>query len=215
MIESEVTILAVGLVFILSLFPINAVELTFELPDNAKQCFHEEITEKGIKCTVEFQVITGGHYDVDMTLEAPNGQNLYKDVKKQYDSFEWTTDQTGIYTVCFSNEFSTFSHKLVYMDFRVGEEKPLPNLSDHATAMTQMESSSVQIHENLNSIIDYQTHHRLQESQDRKRAEDLNERVLYWSIGETVIILLIGIGQVVVLKNFFSEKKPSQMNAHM
>lgn len=194
----------------------GGVELSFELPDNAKQCFYEEIKEKGVKCTVEFQVITGGHYDVDMTLEAPNGQILYKDVKKQYDNFEWTTDQAGVYTVCFSNEFSTFSHKLVYMDFRVGEEKSLPNMSsEHATVMTLMESTSIQIHENLNSVVDYQTHHRLQEAQDRKRAEDLNERVFYWSVGEAIGILVIVFVQVMVLKNFFAERKPSQMNAHM
>uniref|UniRef100_T1JHC9 GOLD domain-containing protein n=1 Tax=Strigamia maritima TaxID=126957 RepID=T1JHC9_STRMM len=202
------------LVINLSLFRVLAVELTFELPDNAKQCFHEEILEKNIKCTIEFQVVTGGNYDVDMSLEAPNGQILYTDIKKQYDSFTWTVDHTGIYTVCFSNEFSTFSHKLVYMDIQIGEEKPLPGIGDHATAMTQLESSSVQIHENLNTVVDYQTHHRLQEAHDRKRAEDLNERVLYWSIGETFLILLIGVGQVVVLKNFFAEKKPSQLNAH-
>lgn len=32
-----------------------AVELTFELPDNAKQCFHEDIRQ-GVDSTVEFQV---------------------------------------------------------------------------------------------------------------------------------------------------------------
>lgn len=213
--KKSVDFLAKALAILLSLSAALAVELTFELPDNAKQCFHEEILEKGVKCTVEFQVVTGGHYDVDMSLEAPNGQMLYKDIKKQYDNFQWTADQTGIYTICFSNEFSTFSHKLVYMDLQIGDEKPLPGLGDHATAMTQMESSSAQIHENLNTIVDYQTHHRLQEAQDRKRAEDLNERVLYWSIGETFLILVIGVGQVMVLKNFFSEKKPSQLNAHM
>lgn len=212
--DSRTMILRVLLMVVaLGLFhSVLAVELTFELPDNAVQCFHEEIAERGLKCTVEFQVVTGGHYDVDMTLEAPNGQILYKDIKKQYDTFQWTTDQTGTYTVCFSNEFSTFSHKLVYMDFQVGDEKPLPGIGEHATAMTQMESSSAQLHENLNAIVDYQTHHRLQEAHDRKRAEDLNERVFYWSIGETVVILVIGIGQVMVLKNFFAEKKPSQYN---
>lgn len=203
------------LLLLIGLPGVLGVELTFELPDNAVQCFHEEIAEKGVKCTVEFQVVTGGHYDVDMTLEAPNGQTLYKDIKKQYDTFQWTADQAGTYTVCFSNEFSTFSHKLVYMDFQVGDEKPLPGIGEHATAMTQMESSSAQIHENLNAIVDYQTHHRLQEAHDRKRAEDLNERVFYWSIGETMVILVIGVGQVMVLKNFFAEKRPSQINAHM
>ena len=33
----------------------NAVELTFELPDNAKECFFEVI-EKGTEATLEFQV---------------------------------------------------------------------------------------------------------------------------------------------------------------
>ena len=32
-----------------------AVELTFELPDNAKECFHEEIKE-GVESNLEFQV---------------------------------------------------------------------------------------------------------------------------------------------------------------
>ena len=58
--------------------------------------------------------------------------------KKQYDSFTWTADVTGEYRACFSNEFSTFSHKLVYVDFQVGEEEPLPGVGDHLTAMTQV-----------------------------------------------------------------------------
>jgi protein ERP2 len=33
----------------------NSVELTFELPDSAKECFYEVI-EKGTQATVEFQV---------------------------------------------------------------------------------------------------------------------------------------------------------------
>lgn len=45
---------------------------------------------------------------------------------------------TGIYKVCFSNEFSTFSHKLVYMEFNVGPETPLPGIGDHATVLTQV-----------------------------------------------------------------------------
>lgn len=71
-----------------------------------------------------------------------------------------------------------------------------------------MESSSQKIHEDLNSVIDFQTHHRLREAQGRKRAEELNERVLMWAFGETFGILIITIGQVMILKNFFADKKP-------
>ena len=80
----------------------------------------------------------GGNYDVDMALTAPNGQQLYKDTKKQYDSFTWTTDKKGEYKFCFSNEFSTFTHKVVYFDFQVGEEKPIFEGESHDTAMTQV-----------------------------------------------------------------------------
>lgn len=84
------------------------------------------------------QVVTGGHYDVDCVLENPKGQPIYQGIKKQFDSHTFTADVHGVYTVCFSNEFSTFSHKLVYMDFQVGEEPPLPGVGEHLTAMTKV-----------------------------------------------------------------------------
>ena len=80
-------------------------------------------------------MVTGGHYDVDVVLTDPTRNVLYKQIKKQYDSHTWTAAKTGIllllvnnkflmlstgeYIACFSNEFSTFSHKLVYIDFQV------------------------------------------------------------------------------------------------
>jgi len=187
-----------------------SVELTFELPDSAKQCFFQEI-EEGVESTIEFQVVTGGHYDVDVLLMDPKKNVIYKQVKKQYDSYTWTAAMTGEVSVCFSNEFSTFSHKLVYMDFQVGDEAPLPGIGEHLTAMTQLETSAQEVHENLNGIIDYQTHHRLRETQGRKRGEDLNERVMIWSVFVTLSMIIVGISQVMVLKSFFSEKRPSQM----
>lgn len=72
----------------------------------------------------------------------------------------------------------------------------------------QLESSAQDIHNALSTIIDYQTHHRLRESQGRKRAEDLNERVLWWSVLETLAVITIALGQVFVLRNFFTEKRP-------
>jgi len=200
-------------IYIASLVSLTgSVELTFELPDSAKECFHE-IIEKDTDATVEFQVVTGGHYDVDVEIRDPMKNVLYKEVKKQYDSFQWKADRTGEYIACFSNEFSTFSHKLVYIDFQVGDEEPLPGLEHQMEPLTQMETSSREVHENLNSVIDFQTHHRLRETQGRKRGEDLNERIMIWSVFVTVAIFTVGFGQVFVLKSFFSDKKPSQMYA--
>ncbi|KOX75785.1 Transmembrane emp24 domain-containing protein 7 [Melipona quadrifasciata] len=174
----------------------GGVELSFELPDNAKQCFYQEI-EMNETAMLEFQVVTGGQYDVDVILEAPNKEVIYRQIKTQFDSHQFTASMSGAYKACFSNEFS-------YMDFRVGEQYPL---GEHVTVMTQMESSAQEIHKNLNNILDYQTHHRLREAQGRKRAEDLNTRVLVWSVMETLTILIISVGQVFILRTFFTERK--------
>ena len=98
------------------------------------------------------------------------------------------------------------------MDFSLAEEgNPLPGVNEHQTVLTQMELTAQEIHKSLNAILDFQTHHRLREAQGRKRGEDLNERVLWFSIVETSAILVIAISSVVVLRSFFSEKRPSQM----
>ena len=162
------TVLTV-LTVLLHLGAVTSVELTFELPDSAKECFHE-IIEKDVESTLEFQVsqslrertcqhlffqvVTGGHYDVDVILTDPMRKVLYKQVKKQYDSFTWTAEKTGEYVACFSNEFSTFSHKLVYIDFQVsgqvvgqedvtcvcqvGDEDPLPGMEAATGPLTQV-----------------------------------------------------------------------------
>ena len=185
----------------------KATELTFELEDNARQCFHE-IVKKGIKTTLEYQVISGGQYDVDVIMTGPNGNTIYDERKKQYDSHTFTAEKDGEYVFCFSNEFSTFTHKVIYFDFQAGDEEPKwKSIGGENTALTSLEMSSVTMHESLKVVVDYQTHHRLREAQARDRAEYLNERVQYWSIGESVLIVILSIGQVFVLRRFFAEKR--------
>uniref|UniRef100_A0A0L8GJP4 GOLD domain-containing protein n=1 Tax=Octopus bimaculoides TaxID=37653 RepID=A0A0L8GJP4_OCTBM len=207
--STSMFVFVTGLLCLFNVHTVLSGELTFELPDNERMCFFESIKE-GLKSTLEFQVITGGSYDVDMELSAPSGQILYKDTKKQYDTFTWTADQTGVYKFCFSNEFSTFSHKVVYFDFQVGDKPPLTaEIDSHATALTLMEQTSVNTHAQLNTIADYQTHFKLRESSGRAFAEFLNERVFFWSICETVAVIVVGIGQIIVLHSFFTDKRPA------
>lgn len=188
---------------------VHAVEFTFDLADGAEDCFYEEI-KRNTTAYLEFQVSAGGQLDVDVTLKDAQGRIIYEQQKATFDSHQFVAETTGVYQACFSNKFSTFSHKFVYVDFQVGDEPALPGVDDHATVLTQMETSSQSIHKSLNDILDAQTHHRLREAQGRKRAEELNERVMWWSCAETAAVLVIGIVQILVLRNFFSDRKPSQ-----
>jgi len=71
-------ILFVSIIFLFK--QIGANELTFELPDNAKECFLENL-KVGSKFVLEFQVVTGGNYDVDLELKSPSGKFYIKKEK--------------------------------------------------------------------------------------------------------------------------------------
>uniref|UniRef100_A0A669EIX9 isocitrate dehydrogenase (NADP(+)) n=2 Tax=Oreochromis niloticus TaxID=8128 RepID=A0A669EIX9_ORENI len=129
--------LSLTCLLLLNAFVVSGTEITFELPDNDKQCFYEEL-EKDVKFDIDFQVISGGNYDVDCFVTDPHNSALYNEKKKQYDSFSHTTTMKGVYKVCFSNEFSTFTHKVVYLDFRHGNEEPILDSMKRSTALTQV-----------------------------------------------------------------------------
>jgi protein ERP2 len=83
-------------------------------------------------------------------------------------------------------------------------------LIETRTQFLQMETSSMEIHRKLSKIIDYQTHHRLREASNRNRAENLNQTVFWWCLTETCVIVITMLGQVFIVKNFFSDNRPHQ-----
>lgn len=76
-----------------------------------------------------------------------------------------------------------------------------------------METSVEKIHLSLEKTIDFQTHHRLREASDRIQAEDLQERVQWWSFGQFFLIILVSIGTVLLLRSFFPDRRDSSRHA--
>lgn len=89
-----------------------ATEFTFDLADNAEECFYESI-QSNVPCTFEFQasvlikksvnyhseisvfftgqVVSGGQLDVDVIVQGPNKNVLYKELRKEYDMYAFNT----------------------------------------------------------------------------------------------------------------------------
>ena len=56
-------------------------------------------------------MLRGGLQDIDVTMESPNKKLLYRGEKAVMDRFDFETSW-GLYTICFSNEFSNIIHKV-------------------------------------------------------------------------------------------------------
>lgn len=178
--------------------------LTFELPDNEKMCFHEDF-EGSKKYIFEFRVLSGGNNDVDARVQSPNGIVLYDVIKQQTGVYSFDISW-GTYTFCFSNEFSSYTHKIVYFEIRPEEQKPLAveGGKKAPSANTQLEESMETIHTHSTQVMTFQKRYRLNEANGRYQAEELNQRVQWWSLAQSVIILFTGLGEIFILKRFFS-----------
>ncbi|CAH8615243.1 unnamed protein product [Schistosoma guineensis] len=176
--------------------------LTFELEDRSSQCFYEEFS-LGDSFNLAFNVISGGNYDVDMVLEDPH-KNVIRSFHRS-SSDEVTVDVAvgGIYKVCFSNYFSSISHKVVSMMWHNSSSNP-PESSSLSGVSTQISESLYNLHSTISKAITQQFESRVLLTRSYSNAIFLHYRVLYWSLGQALVIILFGIGQVLVMRSFFT-----------
>lgn len=186
---------------------VRGLDLSFELPDNEKRCFYESFTGP-VKMIFEYKVLRGGNNDVDASVITPNSKIIYKEQRKSGDEFLFESS-LGEYAFCFSNKFSTITHKMVFLSLRRQKHDNLRKESGNRVpfVLTASESSCETVHESMSSVVDYQREYRLREAIGRFAADALNQRVMWWSIAETIILIMAGIGQVVLLKQCFTLRK--------
>jgi len=185
---------------------ISSRHIQFHL--NGYECFYEDIV-MGTKSSVEYAPISGSKPHVDVTIEDPNQVVFYRKNQQEYDYFKFTTNVTGTHRVCFSNIYDlSMYNNIVYFDFVVGSEGAMVKLDSAETApMTQVETSIVNIYDAMRIVELYQNHHRIREANGRLVGQKLNEKVMWWSLGQTGVFVVIACVQVYILKQFFAEKK--------
>lgn len=197
-------------IFVLCLcsVPANGRHLQFQL--SGFECFYEDL-EENTECSLEYAPITGVDPRIDAFIQDPDGLYVYKEEKKDYDLHKFTAAKNGTYTICFSNVFEfSIGENLVYFDLVKGDEDYIGYEGEDGPtqkALTHFETSFLKIHENFNLIEKYQNYYRLREANSRMAAEYLRQRVQWWSIGQSCIVVTVGIVQVFLLRRFFTVSK--------
>lgn len=70
---------------------------------------------------VTFEVIEGGFLDIDIKITGPDNNVLHESEKESSGKYAFATVSTGIYRVCFNNERSSMTPKLVMFSIEVSE----------------------------------------------------------------------------------------------
>uniref|UniRef100_A0AC11E5M2 Transmembrane p24 trafficking protein 4 n=1 Tax=Ovis aries TaxID=9940 RepID=A0AC11E5M2_SHEEP len=136
-------------------------------------------------------------------------------LSRQYGSegrFTFTSHTPGDHQICLhsnSTRMALFAggRLRVHLDIQVGEHaNNYPEIAAK-DKLTELQLRARQLLDQVEQIQKEQDYQRYREERFRLISESTNQRVLWWSIAQTVILILTGIWQMRHLKSFFEAKK--------
>jgi len=197
-----------------------ASPLYFHIAETERKCFIEEIPDE--------TMVTGNYkvqlYDPRTNGFAPSSPEIGMHVEirdpddkiilsKVYSSegkFTFTSQSPGEHVIClYSNSTKWFagSRLRVHLDIQVGE-----HAIDYANVAQKEKLSELQLRvrqllDQVEQIGKEQNYQRYREERFRSTSENTNQRVLWWALGQTLILVVMGAWQMKHLKSFFEAKK--------
>jgi len=165
---------------------------------------HEEY-RTNTKVDLEWAVLDGGLLDIDIRIfqgESKIFSKLYFQGKEE-GKFSFTTTADTPVGICFNNEMSRFTVKTCTFGITDTNDQEQVKKSD----LTTFEQAIQRVERGFDIIEQEQRYYRVREHAHRNTAESTNSRVYIWSLVESVILLLMSIGQIWYLRRMFDDNK--------
>ncbi|GBM56071.1 Transmembrane emp24 domain-containing protein eca [Araneus ventricosus] len=194
--------------------------LYFHISETERKCFIEEIPDETLvvgnyKCEL-FDPKTGGFMPsspgigMHVEIRDPQEKVILSKVYSSEGKFSFTSSLPGEHVIClYSNTTKWFSGSQlrVHLDIQVGEHAVDYGNVAQKEKLTELQLRLRQLLDQVEQISKEQNYQRYREERFRQTSESTNQRVLWWSISQTAILLLMGFWQMRHLKSFFQAKK--------
>jgi len=185
--------------------------LIFQVEPKTSDCFYLDLNP-GQAIKILFFITRGGLLDIDLRISGPNNEQIYSGIQFEQSQFEFVSRFQGAHSICWNNEMSRFTAKVVEFEIEIdgkktGDQKSIGSEILTPGVLTPVEDSVKRIAASLESIQEDQKHLRAREQTHRDTAESTNGRVLWYSIIESVVLVGISLGQVYYLRKFFEVKR--------
>ncbi|GFT41530.1 transmembrane emp24 domain-containing protein 4 [Nephila pilipes] len=124
-------------------------------------------------------------------------------------SFSFTSHEPGEHTICMHTKGFETSGKMqkIDLDIQVGEHTINYTAIAKKQNLSEMQTKLTQLNEKVKDIIKELDYQRYREEMFRGSTETISRRILMWSVGQTIILIMIGVWQMQNLRLFFESKK--------
>ncbi|XP_028129026.1 transmembrane emp24 domain-containing protein eca [Diabrotica virgifera virgifera] len=201
------------------LFEISSA-LYFHIGETERKCFIEEIPDETnviVNYKVELYDPRSGGFmpsstGIGMHVEVrdPDDKIILSRVYSAEGKISFTSHLPGEHVICmFSNSTAWFSGSQlrVHLDIQVGEHAINYGEIVQREKLSELQLRVRQLIDQVEQITKEQNYQRYREERFRHTSESTNSRVLWWSITQTAVLLVMGTWQMRHLKTFFEAKK--------
>jgi len=139
----------------------------------------------------------------------PNGKELMNQRLTDKGQFTFTSKQDGIHKVCFMPEHGPWIDKRSQVRFEIRISNGEHNYEDLAKKehLSNLQVMIMKIKDHCDDFIKMQEQNREDESTQVEQNQNVNERVIYTTLFQTVVILVSGVYQIYSLRKYFIQKK--------
>lgn len=148
---------------------------------------------------------------VKLRVNEPNGTMVLDRLVMGEGRFSFTSQVPGAHKVCVQTVASGWFASDGRVRFALGIDQSHDDIEHGDLASVEqlngLQLLSHNIIERLKEIAKDQEYNRQKEAAFKDESEDINGRIIWFSIFQTLIILVAGIWQILSLRNFFIAKR--------
>jgi hypothetical protein len=194
--------------------------LYFHIGETEKKCFIEDIPDDTMvvgKYKVEIYDRQEGKFvpsvsglGMHVEVRDPDDKSVMSRTYAAEGRFTFTSSNAGEHIVCLhANSTAWFggTQLRVHLSISVGERANDYEQIAAKDKLTELQLRVRQLLDQVEQISKEQNYQRYREERFRETSESTNQRVLYWALAQTLILLVTGFWQMRHLKGFFEAKK--------
>lgn len=154
---------------------------------------------------MSFVVLSGGSFDIDVTIKRPSGNLVEQLAKSSGDELIFTTTEVGEYELCFYNEMSTFADKKVEFDFDIDSNAlraELPKGVDISSS-TEIEQHIDNLEYRIAELARSLQYYKARNARNQSTVGSTYERVWWFSLIELGLVVGMAVLNVTVVQLFF------------
>ncbi|PSS33835.1 Transmembrane emp24 domain-containing protein [Actinidia chinensis var. chinensis] len=197
-------LLLVGILLLSFVRDLSALSVTV----NDVECVSEYVIYEGDTVSGNFVVVdhdifwSSDHPGIDFTATSPAGNVVHTLKGTSGDKFEFKALRSGMYKFCFHNPHSTPETVSFYI--HVGH---IPNEHDLAKDehLDPINVKIAELREALESVISEQKYLKARDARHRRTNESTRKRVIFYTLGEYILLALSSALQVVYIRRLFSK----------